>query len=298
MRLTAQVFDTAGAEVTDAPVTWAVGDTILASVIGEGLLSLRQPGTVRISARSGTAAGVYDLVIGRLVVKQVELLPDSLSMGRGDRVTVAVRVLGQGGRPITGRAVTFTSDNTQVAAILGPGSIGSIDTGLLAAEGPGATTIHGNVDGVVGTARVGVVVADTPFVLTRFNGSPLPVLVAADSVEFNGVKEFDEVYADSGFLVLSGLLQERYRLGVRFSQYHVFRTGNTVQRELRLQIIGEHDNGLVTVVDASGNLTMLSELIGPHLEHTATLQPDGFLVHYHIPGDNAFLDLGYTRLTP
>jgi hypothetical protein len=93
---------------------------------------------------------------------------------------------------------------------------------------------------------VSVVIADTTFALTQFNGSPLPVLVAADSVLINGVPEFDEVYAESGTLVLSGLMQLRYQLDVRFSQYHVIRTGNTVQRELRFQQ-REFDRGLVTV---------------------------------------------------
>ena len=45
------------------------------------------------------------------------------------------------------------------------------------------------------------------------------------------------------------------------------------------------DHGLVTV-GANGSLSMLSEFIGPHLEHTATIQPDGYLVHFREPGDD------------
>jgi hypothetical protein len=150
---------------------------------------------------------------------------------------------------------------------------------------------------VTGTVHVGVVVADTNFVLTHFNGIALPALVAADTVMFNGVKEFDEVYADTGTFILSGLAQERYNLGVHFSQYHVIRTGDTVQRELRLQFLGEFDRGVVTV-GANGSLSMLSEFIGPHLEHSATLQSDGYLVHFREPGDDFFLDLKYERVRP
>ena len=128
---------------------------------------------------------------------------------------------------------------------------------------------------MTGSAQVSVAIADTTFALTHFNGSPLPVLVAADTVLFNGVPEFAEVYAESGTLVLSGLMQLRYSLDVRFSQYRVVCTGNTVTRELRLQT-REFDRGIVTAV-TDGNLSMLSELIGPRLEHTAALQPDGFL---------------------
>lgn len=297
VRLTAQVFDETGAVDTTAPVTWTVGDTTLAEVAGEGVFALLQPGTVRVTASSGAAAATYDLVIGRLVVRRVDLAPGTVSMGRTDRLPVAARVLGQGDRVITGRTVAFASDDTLVAVVAGPPFLGATDAGLLIALGPGSTTIRATVDGVTGTAHVGVVAVDTTFVLTQYDGAPLPALVAADSVEFDGVKEFDEVYADTGTLVLSGLLQKRYQLDVWYAQYHVFQTGDTVQRELRLRFRGQIDFGLVTVGE-DGSLAMLSEFIGPVLEHTATLQPDGYLVHYRIPGEDLFLDLKYVRAAP
>jgi hypothetical protein len=296
VRLTAKVFDESGAEIPAASVAWTVNDTTLARVGDAGSFSLLRPGTVRITARSGASAGNYDLVIGRLVVQKVELTPGTLSLGRGDRVQVQARVVGQGDRAITGRTVTFTSGDTLVAVIGSPGNVVG-GPGFLIAVGPGSTTITASADGATGTAHVGVVVADTSFALTQFNGAALPALVAADSVTINGVKEFAEVYADSGTLVLSGLTQERYTLGVRFSQYHVIRTGDTVQRELRFQFLGEFDRGVVTV-GANGSLSMLSEFIGPHLEHSATLQSDGYLVHFREPGDDFFIDLTYRRVTP
>ena len=296
VRLTAVVLDESGAEVAGAAVAWTTSDTTLAKDAGGGSFVLLRPGTVRITARSEAATGTYDLVISPLVVKRVDLAPGALSLGRGDRLQVSARAVGEGNRVITGRAVTFTSDDTLVAVIGTPGSA-IAGPGFLIAVGPGSTTIRASVDGVAGTAQVGVVIADTTFALAQYNSSPLPVLVAADSVLFNGVPEFDEVYAESGTLVLSGLMQLRYQLDVRFSQYRVTRTGNTVQRELRFQAGREFDRGLVTV-GANGSLSMLSEFIGPRLEHTAALEPDGFLVHYRIPGDDSFLDLRYRRQAP
>jgi len=296
VRLTAKVFDEAGAEVSGAPIAWTVSDTTLAKTGDAGSFSLLRPGIVRITARSGATAGNYDLVIGRLVVQRVELTPGTMNLGRGDQVQVKARVLGQGDRVITGRTVTFTSGDTLVAVIGSPGNVVG-GPGFLIAVGPGSTTIAARADGATGTAHVGVVVADTSFLLTHYNGTPLPALVAADSVTIDGVKEFAEVYADSGALVLSGLLQERYTLRVRYSQYHVIRTGDTVQRELRFQFFGEFDRGLVTV-GANGSLSMLSEFIGPHLEHSATLRSDGYLVHFQEPGDDFFIDLTYRRLAP
>ena len=109
--LTAVVLDDSGAEVSDAPVEWTASDTLLAKDAGAGRFTLLRPGTTRITARSGSLTGTYDLVIGRLVVKRVDLTPGSLDLGRGDRVQVTARLLGQGDRAITNRTVTFTSDN-------------------------------------------------------------------------------------------------------------------------------------------------------------------------------------------
>lgn len=294
VRLTAVVVDDSGAEGAGAPVTWTVSDTALAKSAGDGSFALLRPGTARITARIGAATGTYDLVIGRLAVKRVDLTPGTMSLGRGDRLQVSARVLGQGDRVITGRTVTFTSDDTLVTIIGSPGNVVG-GPGFLIAVGPGSTTIRASVDGVIGTAHASVVIADTTFALSQFNGAPLPVLIAADSVLINGVPEFDEVYAESGTMVLSGLMQLRYQLDVRYSQYRVTRTGDTVHRELRFQQ-REFDRGLVTV-GASGNLAMTSEFIYP-LDHTAVPQPDGFQVHYRIPGTDSFLDLRYRRQTP
>jgi hypothetical protein len=223
----------------------------------------------------------------------VIITPSTLALGRGDRVQVTARMLDGSGREIAGRPITFSSDDPHVATIGAPETpVGG--PGFLIAAGPGSTTIRAVVDGVSGTARVSVVVADTSLALTQFNGSPIPALIAADSVQFDGQTEYAEVYADSGVLVLSGLLQARYNLSVRVSQYHVFRVGDTVQRELRLRFNAEADHGIVTT-NADGSLAMLSEFIGPHLEHSAEMTADGYLVHYHVPGDDSVLELAYRR---
>ena len=87
--------------------------------------------------------------------------------------------------------------------------------------------VGSSVDGVMGTAHVDVVVMDTILTLTEYDGAPLPLLLAADSVLVDGVKELQEVLLDAGTLVLSGLLQRRYQLDVRESLYRVVRTGDT-----------------------------------------------------------------------
>jgi len=78
VRLTVQAAaDPTGAAT--ASVTWAVSDTTLATISGDGTLTLVRPGVVRITARGAAAAiATYDLTIGRLVVKRLELMPADL----------------------------------------------------------------------------------------------------------------------------------------------------------------------------------------------------------------------------
>jgi hypothetical protein len=229
-------------------------------------------------------------------VQHVTLTPDVLHLGRGDQVQVTAHATDYDGREVTGRTVTFASADSKVAIIGSPDNVVG-RPGFLIAVGPGSTTISATVDGVTGTAHIDVVAADTTFELTHFNGTVLPVLVAADSVIFDGQKEFAEVYVDAGTLVLSGLLQERYTITVRVSQYHVFTVGGIVQRELRFRSNADFDRGVVTT-NTDGSLSMLSEFIGPHLEHSATRTTDGYVVHFQEPGEDVVHELRYRRVSP
>ena len=291
IRLTAEVFSREGAIGTARPIAWTTSDTTLAQALGDGTFALLRSGTVRVTARNDAATATYDLTIGRLVAKSVEVEPGNLTMGRSDRLSLTTRVIGQGGRVISGRSVAFTSDDTLVAIIGGAG----YPPDYLRAVSPGMTTIHAAVGGIAAAALVNVVDADTAYALTHYNGSPLPVLVAADTVMIDGEKEFDEVYADSGTFVLSGVVQKRYQIDVRYTQYHVIRDGDTVTRVPRFAQ-REFDRGLVTV-SAGGRLDMESEYIYP-LAHTAVPDADAYIVHFRIPGDDSFLDLRYRLVSP
>jgi hypothetical protein len=226
------------------------------------------------------------------VVKQVVINPSTLDLGRGDRIQVTARVLDQDGNEMTGRTITYSSDNPAVALIGSPDNVVGAP-GFLIAAGAGATKIRATVDGVTGTANVSVVVADTTFALNEFNGSPLPFLIAADSVMNLGVKEFHEVYVDQGKFVLSGLAQLRYNVEVGFTEYAVFNENGVVRREFR-RSGKETDHGIVESA-TGGHLSMLSEFIGPHLEHSADLLTSGYLVHFSVPGDDITWDLRYSR---
>jgi hypothetical protein len=289
VQLHARVLDRAGQEVDGAAVTWTVSDTNLAQIGTDGTLTLLRPGAVRVSAQSGGATVPYDLVIGRLVVRQVETTPATFGLGRGDVVQMGVRLLGQGGREILGRSLVYTADDPSVATVS--------TLGMIRAIGPGATVIRASIDGVTAVVPVSVVVADTTLTLTRFNESPVPALLVSDSIITNGVVDYFETYIDSGRFVLSGLAQLHYLVEVNYSVYRVVTSGTDVHREF-LNRGSVTDHGLA-VVKADGGLAMESEHVSP-LNHTAAPLPDGYQLHFNLPGDDlaSAWDLTFRRDLP
>jgi len=284
--LSAVVRDAEGDEVPGAPISWSVNDATFADIAPNGTVTALRPGTVRITATSGTLSGSYDMPIAPLVVQQVTVLPGTLQLARHEIRLVGVRVQGQGGRDIMGRVVTITSDNPAVALIDPSGRVRAVN--------PGTTLVRATADGVSGTAQVEVTADDAVLTLSRIGGARLPLLVAADSVTWNGVREYHEVYAELGQLKLSGAAQPRYELDIRYAEYNVI-TAPGGQRTLELRLTSrEFDRGIIQY-DARGDLSMISELISP-LSHTASPTSDGFLVRFRIPGDDEILDLLYRRV--
>ena len=222
-----------------------------------------------------------------LVAREVLLEPSSLHLGRGDVVGFTITVKGADGRQIDGRDVRITSDDESVAV---PGS-----QGYVIARGAGATNVRVTVDNVTRALPVNVVNADTAFELTEFNGSALPVFLIADSVEWDGVKEYHELYVERGTLVLSGLHQLRYKVDIKITEYNVITENGRVRREVR-RVGGEFDRGIIDVA-ANRGLAMTSEYISP-LAHTADVLSDGYLVHFRIPGDDTIWNVKYRRVAP
>lgn len=276
--------DAAGHVVSGATITWTVSDTLHAELGANGVVTALRPGTVRITARSGSTSDSYDLVIAALTVQRVLVLPAVLQLSRGDITPIGVKVEGQGARNVTGRVVTLASDNPGVASVDAAGRIRAVS--------PGVATIRATADGVTGTGRVEVIAENALLNLSRVSGQRLPLLVDADTVSWDGVKEFHEVYMESGDLTLSGSTQPRYEVSIRYAEYNAVTVNG--QRQLHLRRTSrEYDRGVVQY-DARGDLLMTSEYISP-LSHTASPATGGFDMRFRIPGTDSMLDLFFRR---
>jgi WD40 repeat protein len=104
-------------------------------------------------------------------VASVGVTPNSASVAVGGTVQLTAATMDAGGEPLSGRAVTWSTDNAQVATVSG--------TGLVTAVAVGAATITATSEGKSGTARVTVTAAPAP--VTSVEVTPASPTVAAGS---------------------------------------------------------------------------------------------------------------------
>lgn len=205
-------------------------------------------------------------------------------LSAGDVGHVDVVAVDERGHPVSVGPVTLATNDPAVAVVDGSARLRAVSVGK--------TTLRGDADGVVGHAEVEVLAASAHLELALLGDERLPVLIAADTVEWNGESEYHEVFAASGALSLTGGPQPRYELAVRYEEYDVRLVDGRRSAALRLAW-SEYDRGLVTYYP-SGDLDMTSELIAP-LHHRSVPVGGGFIVDFRIPGSDERLELLYRR---
>lgn len=282
--LAAEYRDAQGNIVPNAPIVWSVSDTVRAELSANGHLLALRAGTVRVTAKVGATTASHDLVIVRPVIQKMNVFLAASVMSRGDVSTIGVRVDGPGGRVLTGRLVTLTSDNPNVAVVDASGRVRAVSAGTV--------NIRAISEGVIGVAQLRVTDESVIHNLSKLDGTSLPALVASDTVSWNGVKEFHEVYLERGSLEISGSLQTRYEIEIRYAEYNVVVVNG--QRQLQLRAYqGDYDRGLITY-DARGDMQMTSEYIHP-LSHVGSAIAGGIEVNFRIAGTDEYQRLFFRR---
>ncbi|MES2521243.1 MAG: Ig-like domain-containing protein [Gemmatimonadota bacterium] len=283
-QFTATVRDAAGSSLPGAVVSWTVSDPTRAEFGANGVMTALRPDPVSITASSEGASSTFHLTIAPLTVERVIVMSAMSELAIGDITPIGVKVEGPGERVVPGRLVAITSDNPAVATIDAAGRVRAV--------GVGEATIRAVADGVTGTKVVKVVGEPALFELRRLSGAQLPLLVATDTVQWNGVTEYHEVYMESGQLRLTGGAQPRYEMDIRYAEYNVVLQNG--QRNLQLRTTQRsYDRGVVAY-DSRGDLQMTSEYISP-LSHTAAPVTGGMQVRFRVPGDDDVLELFYRR---
>src|SRR6266550_4647296 len=146
MQLTATPKDSAGSTLAGRTVTWASSNTSVASVSGSGLVTSVVAGTATLTATSEGKDGSAVVTVTLVPVASVAVAPATASVRGGQTVQLTATPKDSAGGTLTGRVVTWGSNNTSVATVSG--------SGLVTSVAAGTATLTATSDGQAGSAVV------------------------------------------------------------------------------------------------------------------------------------------------
>ena len=146
--LTATLTDANGAVLTGRTVTWSSDNGSVATVSGTGLVTAAGAGTATITATSEGKSGTASVTVSNIPVASVTVSPTTASLSVGQTAQLTAAPKDANGNVLTGRPVTWSSNNGSVATVSA--------TGLVTAAGAGSATITAMSEGKSGTAAISV----------------------------------------------------------------------------------------------------------------------------------------------
>ena len=147
-QLTATVYDANNDAISGASVSWTSGDSTVATVTMNGLVTAVRRGSARITATSGGVNGSASITVA-LPASRIEIDPPSATLTSvGATRQLSATVYDTNGEEISGATLAWTSSDTSVA---------TVDTdGLVTAVRRGSARITATSGGVNGSASITV----------------------------------------------------------------------------------------------------------------------------------------------
>src|SRR6266568_2587218 len=162
VQLTATPKDAAGNPLSGRVVTWASGDTTIAKVDANGLVTGKTPGgPVTITATSEGKSGTSAVTVTPVPVASVVVTPATGSTHVGVTLQLTATPKDSAGNPLTGRTVTWASGDTTIAKVDASGLVTGKTLG-------GPVTVTATSEGKSGTSAVTV----TPVPVASVDVSP------------------------------------------------------------------------------------------------------------------------------
>ncbi len=149
LQLTATTKDANGNVLTGRVVTWASNNTPVATVSSTGLVTGVAQGQATITATSEGKQGMAAITVTALPVASVTVQPMAANVPLGLTVQLTATLKDANGNVVTGRVVTWASDNTAVATVN--------SNGLVTGVTQGQATITATSETKTGTAAMTVV---------------------------------------------------------------------------------------------------------------------------------------------
>src|SRR5207245_1111893 len=149
LQLTATLKDANQNVLTGRVVTWASGNTGVATVSSTGLVTGVAQGQATITAASEGQQGTAAVTVIPVPVASVTVTPTPATVPAGQTLQLTATTKDANGNVLTGRVVTWASDNAAVATV--------DSTGLVTGVTQGQATITATSETKTGTAAMTVV---------------------------------------------------------------------------------------------------------------------------------------------
>src|SRR6266550_4491695 len=169
VQLTATPRDANGNPLTGRAISWQSSNNTIATVNGSGLVTGVTAGSVTITATSEGQSGTASITVAGAPVASVTVTPPSASVPAGQTVQLTATLKDANGNVLTGRTVTWASNNTTVATVN--------SNGLVTTKVAGSATITATSEGQSGTAAITV----TPVPVASVTVTPATAGVAVGS---------------------------------------------------------------------------------------------------------------------
>ncbi len=147
-QLTATPKDANGTPLTGRVVTWSSDNTSAATVDGSGLVTGVAAGSATITATSEGQSGTASVTVSTVPVASVTVSPSPASVQQGATVQLTATPRDANGNPLSGRVISWSSDNAAVATVSG--------SGLVRGVAVGSATITATSEGQSGTSSLTV----------------------------------------------------------------------------------------------------------------------------------------------
>lgn len=150
VRLLAEVRDQIGRVMVGAPVSWASGDTLVASVDSAGLVTAVGNGAARVTAAADEATG-QALVTVVQSVRSVVVTPPTVTTVVGDTLRLVAEAFDANAHAVEGAEFSWSTSDPSVARVDGTGLVLGIAEGAatIADATARATTLNRFLGGLV-----------------------------------------------------------------------------------------------------------------------------------------------------
>src|SRR6266513_4824424 len=139
VQLTATPLDANGNPLTGRAISWSSSNNNIATVNGSGLVTGVTAGSGTITATSEGQSGTASITVADAPVASVTVTPPSASVPAGQTVQLTATLKDANGNVLTGRTVTWASNNTTVATVN--------SSGLVTTKVAGSATITATSEG-------------------------------------------------------------------------------------------------------------------------------------------------------